>query len=59
MKSSNILLDSEFNAKIVDVGIAKILEKHKPGGEEANNRSSIASSMGYFTHGNNSFIFYF
>ncbi|GJS42338.1 receptor-like protein kinase HSL1 [Tanacetum coccineum] len=48
VKSSNILLDSEFNAKIADFGLAKILEKHKPGSEEANNRSSIAGSMGYF-----------
>ena len=53
MKSSNILLDSEFNAKIADFGLAKILEKHKPGGEEANNRSSIVGSMGYFAPGNN------
>ncbi|PWA80887.1 Concanavalin A-like lectin/glucanase, subgroup [Artemisia annua] len=51
VKSSNILLDSEFDAKIVDFGVAKILEKHKPGGKEANNRSSIVGSVGYFAPG--------
>ncbi|KAK9065527.1 hypothetical protein SSX86_014928 [Deinandra increscens subsp. villosa] len=45
VKSSNILLDSEFKAKIADFGIAKILEKQKPG---EGDMSSIAGSLGYF-----------
>ncbi|KAK9077676.1 hypothetical protein SSX86_006013 [Deinandra increscens subsp. villosa] len=45
VKSSNILLDSEFNAKIADFGLAKILEKQKPG---EGGMSSIVGSLGYF-----------
>ncbi|KAL8209843.1 hypothetical protein R6Q57_006575 [Mikania cordata] len=45
VKSSNILLDSEFNAKIADFGVAKILEKQKPG---EGDMSYIVGSLGYF-----------
>ncbi|KVH89927.1 Leucine-rich repeat-containing protein [Cynara cardunculus var. scolymus] len=46
VKSSNILLDSEFKARIADFGLAKILTKQKPG--QANNTlSAIAGSFGY------------
>ncbi|KAM1047000.1 hypothetical protein ACFX2C_026426 [Malus domestica] len=43
MKSSNILLDSDFNAKIADFGLAKMLVKQ---GEPAT-MSSVAGSFGY------------
>ncbi|XP_076926935.1 receptor-like protein kinase 5 [Bidens hawaiensis] len=45
VKSSNILLDSEFKAKIADFGVARILEKQKPGGCDV---SSVVGSFGYF-----------
>ncbi|QCE16039.1 receptor-like protein kinase HSL1 [Vigna unguiculata] len=43
VKSSNILLDSEFRAKIADFGLAKMLAK--PG--ELNTMSALAGSFGY------------
>ncbi|KAM1501397.1 hypothetical protein ACFXTO_026886 [Malus domestica] len=43
VKSSNILLDSDFNAKIADFGLAKMLVKQ---GELAT-MSSVAGSFGY------------
>ncbi|GER32532.1 leucine-rich repeat receptor-like protein kinase [Striga asiatica] len=43
VKSSNILLDSNFNAKIADFGLAKILAKKG----EANTMSAVAGSFGY------------
>ncbi|GAA0158491.1 transmembrane signal receptor [Lithospermum erythrorhizon] len=42
VKSCNILLDSEFNAKIADFGLAKKLKD-----EEPNSMSAIAGSFGY------------
>ncbi|KAK8975800.1 hypothetical protein V6N11_057638 [Hibiscus sabdariffa] len=43
VKSSNILLDSEFNAKIADFGLAKMLTRHA----SAHSMSTVAGSFGY------------
>ncbi|CAJ2652229.1 unnamed protein product [Trifolium pratense] len=43
IKTSNILLDSEFNAKVADLGLARLLMK--PG--QFNTMSSVVGSFGY------------
>ncbi|CAL5396942.1 unnamed protein product [Camellia sinensis] len=43
VKSSNILLDSSFNAKVADFGLAKMVVKHG----ETNTMSVVAGSVGY------------
>uniref|UniRef100_A0A2N9HS67 Protein kinase domain-containing protein n=1 Tax=Fagus sylvatica TaxID=28930 RepID=A0A2N9HS67_FAGSY len=45
VKSSNILLDSEFNAKIADFGLAKMLINKREG--ELTTMSTVAGSFGY------------
>jgi serine/threonine protein kinase len=47
IKTSNILLDSEFNAKVADFGLAKLLMK--PG--QFNTMSTVAGTFGYMAPG--------
>ncbi|KAL4592606.1 hypothetical protein LXL04_005607 [Taraxacum kok-saghyz] len=46
VKSSNILLNSEFKARIADFGVAKILTKSNLG--QTNTYSAVVGSFGYF-----------
>ena len=48
VKSSNILLDSEFNAKIADFGLAKMLAKQV---EDPETMSVVAGTFGYIAPG--------
>ncbi|CAN7101537.1 unnamed protein product [Brassica rapa subsp. narinosa] len=50
VKSSNILLDYEFNAKIADFGLAKLLVKQN---QQPHTMSAVAGSFGYIAPGNN------
>ncbi|MCI78322.1 receptor-like protein kinase 5-like, partial [Trifolium medium] len=47
MKTSNILLDSQFNAKVDDFGLARILVKP----EELATISAVAGTFGYIAPG--------
>ncbi|KAJ6673568.1 RECEPTOR KINASE-LIKE PROTEIN XA21 [Salix viminalis] len=53
VKSSNILLDSHFNAKIADFGLARMLVKQ---GELAT-VSAVAGSLGYMAPGDKITLF--
>ncbi|RWW53154.1 hypothetical protein BHE74_00040379 [Ensete ventricosum] len=54
VKSSNILLDSEFNARVADFGLARMLVK--PG--EPDTVSVIAGSFGYMAPGEDGIAIY-
>lgn len=49
VKSSNILLDGEFGAKVADFGVAKFVRGVSHGAEPM---SKIAGSYGYIAPGN-------
>ena len=49
VKTSNILLDSQFNAKVADFGLAKMLMKP----EELATMSAVAGTFGYIAPGEN------
>ena len=53
VKSSNILLDYDFNAKIADFGLAKLLVKQN---QQPHTMSAVAGSFGYIAPGNNTLI---
>jgi kinase len=48
VKSNNILLDSDFNARVADFGLAKIIQNHE---KEVGLMSAIAGSYGYIAPG--------
>lgn len=54
VKSSNILLDSQFKAKIADFGLAKMLTKQ----EESGTTSDLLGSFGYIAPGKHIQEFY-
>jgi tRNA A-37 threonylcarbamoyl transferase component Bud32 len=53
VKTSNILLDSEFRAKVADFGLARMLAR----AGEPNTMSAVAGSFGYMAPGKNLLLF--
>lgn len=54
IKSSNILLDGNFDAQVSDFGLAKLLED-----EESHITTIVAGTFGYLAPGRNSKLLYF